>query len=474
MPTEMVVSFPLGRYHATPWEASANEGDVEWPPSPFRLLRALYATWKNRLPELTDDQVIPVLDKLCEAPEYRLPQHATAHTRHYLPGAAHKEGVDTKTTKVLDAFVSLPREGEVVVRWAVDLGDDDFEVLSQLACKLTYLGRAESICDASIRRVDSSESLDLTPLPDVDATAGTVGVFVPERPLDESTLTVRPATLRSKDRQTTPANMSAVRYKRPAAQRSARPRHARPGIDADMVRWSIVSDASPSILETVAWTDALRRAALGRYGGPEGRPAPAAMTGRAVDGTPSRSQHRHIHWLGLPDQDRPYLLSLLAWMPGGFTFEGDSLGVVAEEVLEALARIDRLRGWDIRPARLALEGVGAGSSIAPELMGPSRVWRSLTPFLPPDRHRKPSQEVADFVDSMVQRELLHRQLPSAVVHQIDGNWVKYRNRRPSKRRQIPLNRQCGIELIFEEPIEGPLALGALSHFGLGLFMPSRR
>jgi CRISPR-associated protein Csb2 len=33
--------FPGGRYHATPWGHHVNEGQVEWPPSPWRLLRAL-------------------------------------------------------------------------------------------------------------------------------------------------------------------------------------------------------------------------------------------------------------------------------------------------------------------------------------------------------------------------------------------------------------------------------------------------
>jgi len=36
--------FPAGRYHATPWGSHVNEGAVEWPPSPWRLLRALIAT----------------------------------------------------------------------------------------------------------------------------------------------------------------------------------------------------------------------------------------------------------------------------------------------------------------------------------------------------------------------------------------------------------------------------------------------
>ena len=37
------------RYHATPWDAHVNEGRVEWPPSPWRLLRALVAVGYNKL-----------------------------------------------------------------------------------------------------------------------------------------------------------------------------------------------------------------------------------------------------------------------------------------------------------------------------------------------------------------------------------------------------------------------------------------
>ena len=40
MPT-LSIRFPAGRYHATPWGHHVNEGLIEWPPSPWRLLRAL-------------------------------------------------------------------------------------------------------------------------------------------------------------------------------------------------------------------------------------------------------------------------------------------------------------------------------------------------------------------------------------------------------------------------------------------------
>lgn len=42
MPT-LKLRFPGGRYHATPWGHHVNEGLIEWPPSPWRLLRALIA-----------------------------------------------------------------------------------------------------------------------------------------------------------------------------------------------------------------------------------------------------------------------------------------------------------------------------------------------------------------------------------------------------------------------------------------------
>ena len=45
------IRFPAGRFHATPWGRHVNEEAPEWPPSPWRLLRALVATWKQKLDE---------------------------------------------------------------------------------------------------------------------------------------------------------------------------------------------------------------------------------------------------------------------------------------------------------------------------------------------------------------------------------------------------------------------------------------
>src|SRR3546814_11113755 len=45
----LAFTFPAGRYHATHWERHVNEGAVVWPPEPWRVLRALIATWHHKV-----------------------------------------------------------------------------------------------------------------------------------------------------------------------------------------------------------------------------------------------------------------------------------------------------------------------------------------------------------------------------------------------------------------------------------------
>lgn len=157
------IELLTGRYHATPWGRGVNEGAVEWPPSPWRLLRALLATW-HRLgreePEATVRQLLAQLS--AEPPTFELPPAAVAHTRHYLPLYGMKKNTGTNDTrKVLDAFVHAddPPSAEarsaggagsaaarpvIRVSWPnVQLIADEADALVTLADGLAYLGRAE-------------------------------------------------------------------------------------------------------------------------------------------------------------------------------------------------------------------------------------------------------------------------------------------------------------------------------------------
>ncbi len=145
--------FPAKRYHATPWGSHVNEGVVEWPPSPWRMIRALMAAGFTKLgwPDVDDlpPQAVSLLEKMAqEIPRFRLPSTSPAHTRHYMP---INEGKNEKRTKVFDAFLRITDDAPLLVHYPeLELNSDETTLLDQLLAVLGYLGRAESWVNASI------------------------------------------------------------------------------------------------------------------------------------------------------------------------------------------------------------------------------------------------------------------------------------------------------------------------------------
>jgi len=140
--------FPANRYHATPWGKNVNEADVAWPPEPWRLLRALIATYwrKGNQKHWSEQHLESLINALAESlPVYKLPTGTVhSHTRHYMPIGALAGGTE-RTSLIFDAFVSLPKNKEVVAAWPeVNLDGELFELAADLADAIGYLGRAES------------------------------------------------------------------------------------------------------------------------------------------------------------------------------------------------------------------------------------------------------------------------------------------------------------------------------------------
>ncbi|MGH3914908.1 MAG: hypothetical protein ACRDTC_16095, partial [Pseudonocardiaceae bacterium] len=124
MPTTLVLRFPWGRYHANPWGRHVNEGAVDLPPSPspspWRLLRALYAVWRTRAPELDEGVVHGLLATLAVPPTFHVPRYGISHTRHYYPDTTHRTGAPSND-RTLDAFAMFERGAELGVRWPFEL-----------------------------------------------------------------------------------------------------------------------------------------------------------------------------------------------------------------------------------------------------------------------------------------------------------------------------------------------------------------
>lgn len=164
MPT-LKLRFPGGRYHATPWGHHVNEGLIEWPPSPWRLLRALIACgfssqgWTEIPPHAQQ-----LINKLAEVlPSYRLPTASAAHSRHFMPVGVLAKGRE-QTTLVFDAWANVG-ESELLIHWPCELNDEETPLLNQLATSLGYLGRSESWVEAELIAGNEMPPADLNALP---------------------------------------------------------------------------------------------------------------------------------------------------------------------------------------------------------------------------------------------------------------------------------------------------------------------
>lgn len=151
MPTRLQLRFPGRRYHATPWDAHVNEGQVEWPPSPWRLLRALLSTGFTKRgwpPEGPPPAARRLIERLAsQPPVIWLPPVTLAHSRHYVEAGPKKP-------LILDTWANVDG-GALEVAWPVDLEPEARAILADLAVDLGYLGRAESWVSAGLLADDA-------------------------------------------------------------------------------------------------------------------------------------------------------------------------------------------------------------------------------------------------------------------------------------------------------------------------------
>jgi CRISPR-associated protein Csb2 len=471
--TTLLIRFPWGRYHATPWGRHVNEGAVELPPSPWRLLRSLYAVWRTRLPHLAEADVVPVLAALAAPPIFYVPAHTVAHTRHYYPDTAHRTGKPS-TDRTVDAFAVLDPDAILGVEWHVDLPVEHRETLTQLAKALPYFGRAESLCEASV--VDTWDPtpcdkwVPLDVADDIGRDADITTVLAPDVPLVLDSLTARPVDVRRAG-LLFPSGSHLLGYQRVSSAKHSAPIRSTGDCRETGVRFSVMQAGPPGRTDALIYTDLLRQAALSIFGRQQKqRRQPLAgsslLAGKTVTDEALAAQHQHAHYLPILTEQR--LTDLVVWTPGG----------LPEHELAALTSVRTLASHINPDWRLVLRvaGVGDIQDVAPELCGPARTWRSIMPYTP-SRHAKPGINWADFLAADVVRELRYRGRPAAEVEVLSDSWVEYRRYRPTARQRNNIRQghsdrpSAFLKLTFSEQVHGPLALGHLSHFGLGLFRP---
>ncbi len=530
MPT-LRLRFPGGRYHATPWGHHVNEGQIEWPPSPWRLLRALvacgFATQRwNDIPPCA----VSLIDNLAATlPSYRLPAASAAHSRHYMPIGVLDKGRE-KTTLVFDTWADVGDQS-LAVRWDCNLTDAETQQLRQLAECLGYLGRSESWVAGELVPEGATPPNTFDAIPHRDGMqlgpeweqvsvmaavppakydvwrTQTTDRLLADYPLPEGKKKPPAKLLRDRAKAVAPypatlldcltrdtAWWKAHRWSQPPGSQRVvywrrshslqvsppqrpRPRATKP-VEAMLLALTTPS-GNRSALPPCKWTlleaEKLHRAIVARAANGRRVQCPE-LTGRDPRGDPLQECHRHAHiWPVDLDADGK-IDHFIVYAPMG-------LGQAAQKAVRNVRSMWTKKGTD--DLQLALAGMGDMETFralpAPlgrrieRLLGPrqgARVWTSVTPFVPP---RFLKRRGANTLRGQINAELASRNLPP--VEQLDllprnPESLRLRHYIRSRRRggpPPPIDVGYGLRLQFTKPVPGPIALGYASHYGLGLF-----
>ena len=526
------IKLPWERYHAHPW--GQNPGRVsepEWPPSPWRLLRALAAAWFRVNPGCpAPDELSALLETLArELPHIGVGKVAFAKTVHYQPNYKHSSSdADLATygrTRHENLFAATA--APLCFRWtSTTLDEAQTALLRTLLENVAYFGRADSICEAE---VITTEPPDIAWCKPCLSESG-----IPQKRISQTCRDVfcpNPADFRATDLWILRAN--ADRGEDQSNQPTV-PKHlinqllaADMRVDGGILVSYQMPDGWPrKWLVTTAQTTRARAVAEDISIGPKVAhylrfslqcrvPVAArfavdvanlfhktvckilddhnspALTGKGISG--------HQHAFYLPTSDGTALTDLHIWCPLGFT----------RQEMDILTRVRHLRWgksrFEINPVLIAATkkvpadaGLSCGTA--------AKVWESVTPFVPPLHFYRGSKENPKFnaatspekqlfdclKDAGLEKSVFIERIAPTAQH---GNWdivrvdvgnaaaargfangvsaaVHQNSSTPANTREI---RRVGFffRLTFNEPISLPRpALGHSSHFGLGLFQPA--
>jgi CRISPR-associated protein Csb2 len=519
--------FPVGRYHATPWGRHVNEADVAWPPEPVRILRTLIAAWwrkadRDRFPTSALEDLI---DVLAEPPVFHLPEAVHTHTRAYMPAPLDKK-------LILDAFLRFDRDAEVIVAWPeVMLTADQTALADHLLKRIGYLGRAESWAEGRLAADWDGEVNACPRLSSVShATKGvpvdvaaslTASAWCELRAKLMSGVASSPKSKRAAMVVTLPERLSdalavdtgdwqkagwskpppvrQIVYDRPdiAPLGRARIRNKasigqQPGAP-EVARFVLAGRPQPPVEETLKIAEIARWALIRKE---DGVRTPTELLGRDGDG-PLRHDPEHAHAFYLPeDADHDGLIDhLVVYCRKGFSDEARRRLDRLNRLWLAHGQADEYGDQGRKEWRVALEDIAPHNAFCSSpVLGRARVWISVTPYLKSrfDK-RRPSgfDALVDSYRSQIIREW-QRRFPSEPPPAISPLTEPALPERFAARRgsggvpRSPLAfsrtrmRRGGIqpdaaggffELTFNQPVQGPIALGWGCHFGLGLFSP---
>ncbi|MGI8654388.1 MAG: type I-G CRISPR-associated protein Csb2 [Pyrinomonadaceae bacterium] len=490
------MTFLTGRFNATPHGRHVNEGVPEYPPSPYRLVRTLYDTWKRKRPDWDTKRVESLLEQLSASPpSYHLPAAGTSHTRSYL--SENKKSVTDKKL-VFDAFVTLSPRSSVLFKWDdVQMDEQSVNDLEELLSLVNFFGRSESWVSARVLHDVGNVDWNCSPVDESRKQEGfrLVRLACPVPKPEYITESLQSEIQSSKGNKATTREVSwlealswstdhllaALQSEPPALKSVSYLRRSdcfefiapttaiRRNTKVQCARYELESIMLPPVQDALPFAEQVRRALIRRR---DDESHSEAITGKTFDGVPLEG-HAHAHYLATDEDGDGRLDHVTVYAARGFE----------RADVDALGRLSKIFRRGNRPdVRLVLVGLGTkdeGQFSNVSLLQPSRRWRSVTPFVLPRFATRGAGKRARLRDTPIEqlkREARVRGLPEIISveptqgYQSKGRplvrWLEFVTRRFNGSTGYGV---AGFEIEFAEEVCAPLALGFGCHFGLGLF-----
>ena len=457
--------FLAGQYHATQWGRNVNEGLIDWPPSPWRILRAMISAWKTHASEVEDFKVRPIIEKMCKCKvSFEIPRAIQAHTRHYMP-------IKKKPEKVIDSFVMMNKNEYLYAHWSnLKLEEEQKEILGRIAGKIKYIGRAESWC--KVRITDKNINPNCILLEgDNFKNKDIIEMITPasDSTLDE--LCMRVADM-YKDGKSQPDKSKFVQYVRESdCFTHVPPNNANTDTGVKIVRYIITGSVRPKITETVRVADIIKRAAMSVYGQNNNKEISETLSGKDSNREMLKG-HNHAFYLPTDEDDDGILdhVTIVAKAP----FD--------EKELDALNIMNKIR-YSPNPFEVIYESRGNLKDFDKiPILESSKKWETVTPFVL-NKHMKFKGSNRDIVvdgpEDQLRDEIRNRFGDETKIKslKIDGAKVRMRTGimpiqfKRWRKERLPGFGAYNVKIEFEKEMQGPMSFGHGSHFGLGLFVP---
>ena len=460
--------FLTGRYHATKWGRNVNEGLVDWPPSPWRIIRAIISSWKIYHKDIENFEMEFILKELCGSKvSFKIPNAIQSHTRHYMP-------IKRKSEKVIDSFIMMNKDEYLYVHWHdLNLESKQREILRKLLSSIKYLGRAESWCHVKITEQNITPNCILLEDNHSSENNDIINMIIPTPDTTLENLCVSIQDM-YKTKKSQPDGSRFIQYIRPTdCLTSIQHTTNTNNVEINVVRYVITGKIRPKITETINVGDFIKRVVMSLYGKKNDGKISETFSGKDSD-KQKLSGNTHAYYLPTDEDEDGILDHLTIFAKKSFN----------EKEFDALNIMDIIR-YQNQWFNLVYQTRGKSVDFKQiPILGSSKKWESVTPFVL-NKHmslRGPKNEryVKDGPEDQLRDEIIKRFGERIKIKNIKINNAKSKMKsgfmpiqfKRWRKSRLPGFGAYDVQIEFENEIQGPISFGHGAHFGLGLFVTS--